>query len=121
MKEQALLRFEFSEEFKQKLVELVVYKNVSAEQVAKKYDLPNTYMLINWINNYKKKLEKGAVTLAPMEKPKTKDTAVLKKRIKDLEKALEKANVLIYGLNAMIDHAEKESKVPIRKKRGTKQ
>ena len=34
---------------------------------------------------------------------------------------MEKANVLIYGLNAMIDHAERESKVPIRKKGGTKQ
>ena len=41
MNEQSLLRFEFSEEFKEKLVELVIYKNVSAAQVAKKYDLPN--------------------------------------------------------------------------------
>lgn len=39
-----------------------------------------------------------------MEKPKTKDAAELKKRIKDLEKALKKANVLIYNLNSMIDH-----------------
>ena len=37
-----------------------------------------------------------------------------------LEKALEKANVLIFGLNSMIDYAEKELKVPVRKKRGTK-
>jgi transposase-like protein len=35
MKERAVLRSEFEEEFKEKLVELVVYKNVSAEQVAK--------------------------------------------------------------------------------------
>jgi len=56
-----------------------------------------------------------------MEKPKTKDSMLLKKRIKDLEKALEKANVMIYGLNAMIDHAEKETRVSIRKKGGTKQ
>ncbi len=56
-----------------------------------------------------------------MEKPGTKDVTALKKRIKDLEKALEKANVLIYGLNFMIDHAEKENKIAIRKKRGTKQ
>jgi transposase len=38
-----------------------------------------------------------------------------------LEKSLEKANVFIYGLNAMIDYAEKELEVPIRKKPGTKQ
>jgi hypothetical protein len=48
-----------------------------------------------------------------MEKPGTKDTAALKRRIKDLEKA----NVLTYGLNITIDHAEKKNKVAIRKKR----
>jgi transposase-like protein len=121
MEEEAIARFDYPAELKEKLVELVVYQNYSKEAVAKKYGLANTYMLTNWITVYKKKLEKGAVTLAPMEKPKTKDTAVLKKRIKDLEKALEKANVLIYGLNSMIDHAEKAHKVPIRKKDGTKQ
>ncbi|MCS4162939.1 transposase [Sphingobacterium sp. BIGb0116] len=118
MNEQALSLFEFKEEFKEKLVELVLYKNMSAEQTTRKYGLSNMTILINWINNYKRKLEKGAV---PMEKPGTKDVTALKKRIKDLEKALEKANVLIYGLNFMIDHAEKENKIAIRKKRGTKQ
>ena len=43
------------------------------------------------------------------------------KRVKELEKALEQANVLIYGLNSMIDYAENEFEIPIRKKRGTKQ
>ena len=121
MKKEAIARFDYPEEFKEKLIELVVYQNQDKNIVAKKYGLPNSYMLTNWITIYKKKLEKGAVTLSPMEKPKTKDTAELKKRIKDLEKALEKANVLIYGLNSMIDHAEKAHKVPIRKKGGTKQ
>jgi hypothetical protein len=52
---------------------------------------------------------------------KTKNTFLLNKRIKNLEKALEKANVLIYDLNTKIDVAEKENKLPIRKKDGTKQ
>jgi len=70
---------------------------------------------------YKRTLKKGAVTLPPMEPEKRKDTLALKQRIKLLEKSLEKANVMIYGLNAMIDYAEKELKVPVRKKHGTKQ
>ena len=52
---------------------------------------------------------------------KKSDLKPLSNRIKQLEKALEKANVMIYGLNAMIDYAEKELKVPVRKKPGTKQ
>ena len=83
--------------------------------------MPNVHIIANWIRVYKTKLEKGAITLAPMQKPKQRDTKALQKRIKLLEKSLEKANVLIYGLNAMIDDAEKELKVPIRKKPGTKQ
>ena len=120
MKEKMLERFTFSEEFKEKLVLLVMYRNQSAKEVAKSYELPNVHILLNWVNLYKKNLEKGAITLATMDSKKKKDPAALKQRIKQLEKALEKANVLIYGLNSMIDYAEKELKVPVRKKRGTK-
>jgi hypothetical protein len=77
-------------------------------------------MLINWVRIYKKTLETGAVILPPMQSKKFKDTKALKQRIKQLEKSLEKANVMIYGLNTMIDYAEKELKVPLRKKHGTK-
>jgi hypothetical protein len=76
--------------------------------------LPNTFTITNWVNRYKNKLEKGAVALNPVEKPKTKDTADLKKRIKDLEKA----NALIYGLNLIIDTVVKTRKGSVRKKVG---
>ena len=53
--------------------------------------------------------------------PKKESLKALQQKNKELEKALEKANVMIYGLNAMIDYAEKELNVPVRKKPGTKQ
>jgi transposase-like protein len=121
MKEQMLDRFSFPKKLKEELVGLVLYKGMDAKVVADKYGLPNVHILSNWIKFYKKKLEAGAITLAPMEKKGKVKTVVLRQRIKQLEKSLEKANVMIYGLNAMIDYAEKELKVPVRKKRGTKQ
>ena len=114
-------RFSFPKKLKEELVGLVLYKGIDAKIVADKYGLPNVHILSNWVNLYKKKLETGAITLAPMEKKGKVKTAALRQRIKQLEKSLEKANVMIYGLNAMIDYAEKELKVPVRKKRGTKQ
>lgn len=105
MKEKMLEQFSFSDEFKEKLVLLVMYRNQSAKEVAKSYNLPSVYIVTNWIALYKKKLEKGAITLAGMDLKKVKDPATLKQRIQQLEQALEKANVLIYGLNAMIDYA----------------
>ena len=121
MKEKMLDQFKFSDELKEKLVIMVVYQNRLPKQLCQQYGLPNVHILTNWVNIYKRSLEKGAITLPPMQPKKKKDTPALKQRIKQLEKSLEKANVMIYGLNAMIDYAEKELKVPLRKKHGTKQ
>ena len=121
MSEKLLSQFKFSKELKEKMVTLVLYHGLDAKEVAKKYGLPNAYMLTNWINRHKQQLVKGAVFLPPMQKKKRRNAEDLRQEIKHLEKALEKANVLIYGLKSMIDYAEKELKIPIRKKPGTKQ
>lgn len=110
----------YSKTFREKLAIIVVYQNIPAKVVAKMHHLPSVYMLTYWVSIYKKKLEKGAVSLLPID-PKVKDSKALQARIKQLEKSLDKANVLIYGLNSMIDYAEKELKIPLRKKHGTKQ
>ena len=114
-------QFEFTEEQKDRMVSLVLYQGWSTKKVADKFQLPNTYMLSNWVREQKKKLESGAVPLPKMQPSKRKDTKDLRQQIKQLEKALEKANVMIYGLNSMIDYAEQELKVPLRKKHGTRQ
>ncbi len=113
MKEKMLEQFAFSAEFKEKLVLLVMYRNQSVKEVTKSYNLPNNRILTNWINLYKKKLEKGAISVTALDSAKKKNPAALKQHIQQLEKALKKANVLIYGLNSMIDYAEKDLKVPV--------
>lgn len=109
----------YSKAFKEKLIVKVVYQNRPIKDVARDHDLPNAHILSNWVNIYKQGLDKGAVPLPHMD-PKGSSSRELKAHIKQLEKALEKANVMIYGLNSMIDYAEKELKVPLRKKHGTK-
>src|ERR1700712_4268873 len=80
MKEKMMEQFSFTEEFKEKLVLLVMYRNQSVKEVTKSYQLPNVHILNNWITLYKKKLEKGAITLDPMDPKKKSDTAALKQR-----------------------------------------
>jgi len=63
----------------------------------------------------------GTPTTAEMHPRKRQDKKELRQQIKQLEKSLEKANVMIYSLNAIIDYAEQELKVPLRKKHGTRQ
>lgn len=105
MTTQNLDQFKFTDEFKEKLILLFVYHNHIPKSLVKKYRLPNSYILTNWVKIYKKTLEKGVVTLPPIQSQKRKDAAALKQRIKQLEKSLEKANVMIFGLNTMIDYA----------------
>ncbi len=55
-----------------------------------------------------------------MTEKKKSDNQALNQRNKELERALKDANLMILALNTMIDVAEQELKIPIRKKRGTK-
>jgi hypothetical protein len=48
------------------------------------------------------------------------DSKDLQKRIKELERQLENAKLKAEGYELMIEIAEKELKIPIRKKSGTK-
>ena len=46
---------------------------------------------------------------------------ILQQRNKELERAVKEANLMILALNSLIDVAEQDLKISIRKKRGTKQ
>ena len=61
------------------------------------------------------------LSLRSMSAKERTDVASLEKRIKELEKALELATLKNVGLNTMIDIAEKDYKLDIRKKSGPKQ
>lgn len=120
--EQILLdRHEYTQEFKDQIAFEVLYEGAEPKELQELYALSNIQAVHLWVNNYRKRLEEGIVALPLMTEEQKENVKALQKRVKELEKALEKANTLVYGLNTMIDYAEKELKVPIRKKRGTKQ
>ena len=57
----------------------------------------------------------------PMKEPnETSKVKALSKQVIDLQKALEKANLKIEGLQTMIQVSEEELKIKIRKKLGAK-
>ena len=61
------------------------------------------------------------VSLRFMSSKERADNKELEKRIKELERQLEKARMKNIALNTLIDVAETELKIPIRKKPGAKQ
>lgn len=99
--------------------------------IVKKYSLCGTALLNRWIKSYP--IEEYSVyldnlhtdLLMPEKKPDDLSSIdskeALEKRIKALEKALAYSQLETRALNVLIDIAEKEVGIPIRKKSGAKQ
>ena len=105
------------------------YENdLSEAEVVSKYHLSSKQLLFQWIGQYMgKSLSLSEPNETDLEMRKMKNnTDVLSGhekdlKIKSLEKALELEKLRSRGFEVMIDVAEKELNIPIRKKAGTKQ
>ena len=119
--QELLNRHYYSEEVKQAAVYRIIFNGEAIESVMKEFGIFSIYTINNWINSYKKRIEQGLITLPPMSEKQKDDVQALRQRNKELDKALKEANLMILALNTMIDYAEKDLNIPVRKKRGTKQ
>ncbi|MCC7298908.1 MAG: hypothetical protein IT244_11300 [Bacteroidia bacterium] len=85
------------------------------------YRVPNRGKIVNIVSNSypmsKKHSKKDIPTTTEVE---TFETLQLKKRIGELEKQLKEAELKAIAFSTMVDIAEKEFKIPIRKKFNTK-
>ena len=72
----------------------------------------------DWVSQYGLGKEVSLSIMTPEEK---QEKALLEKRIKELEKALEYAKLKNIAVETMIDVAEEQFKISIRKKAGPKQ
>jgi len=116
-----LNRYEFTQVFKEKVVLEVFYQGKDIQKAVEEYDLPSIYTVQMWIRQFQKQLENGMIVLPAMTEEQKANLKAAEHRIKELEKALEYANVVIFSLNHLVDFAEKHFSIPIRKKAGTKQ
>jgi transposase len=105
------------------------YENgLSDDEVVLKYHISSKQLFFQWIGQYMGKslsLSEPKETDLEMKKQKVNlDTLSDQEkdlRIKSLEKALEMERLRSRGFEVMIDVAEKQLNIPIRKKAGTKQ
>lgn len=112
---------EYSEQTREEAIRRILLYGEDSIKVMEELGVRDIYTINNWINGYKKQVQKGLVTLPPMKGEDKDNPEALRKRNKDLEKALKEANLMILALNTMTRQAEKDLNIPIRKKRGTKQ
>jgi transposase-like protein len=106
----------YSNAFKLKVVDEVLRGKITKEEARRRYDIRGKSTVLKWI----RKFEFTPLTSRPMssEQESKKD---LLKRIKQLERQLEDEKLRSEGLSKMIDIAEDQLNISIRKKSVTKQ
>lgn len=112
-------KFEIS--FRRWLVSQIDGNHMSIQEIRDRFNLSRknyTEILKRWQERYSEELHLSLSFMSPKERS---DNKALEKRIKDLEQQLEKAQMKNIALNTLIDVAETELKIPIRKKPGSKQ
>ena len=119
----------YSEEFKLSVIRDYYSSGMSKYACVRKYQLRSDATLLNWLRKYES--EKDSLPLqsdssndedmANRSKEDYKDeNTQLKKRIKELEKALEFSRLETVARDLMIDKAEDYFDISIRKKSGAK-
>lgn len=112
----------YSKEFRERVLAVYFGSEESVSMIAQRFEV-NLETLNSWIKRYSKRskvcsFDEVKEQVVKKEKPTQVD---LEQRIKHLEKQLEQEQMLVVCLDKMIDIAERELNVNIRKKSGAKQ
>ncbi|MBE0677038.1 MAG: hypothetical protein IH591_20465 [Bacteroidales bacterium] len=107
----------YSDSIKREIVREVKSGLLSKIEARRKYDIPGSSTIIGWI----RKFEGKTTDYRRIMDYKKSDKEDLIKRIKELERKLEDEQIRSEGLSKIIDIAEDQLKISIRKKSATKQ
>jgi transposase-like protein len=110
----------YSDEFKKGVVDEVIKGGFSKEEARCKYGIKGNSAILNWIRKFEGNKSKS------MKSPKNpvksgKSTEELEAENARLKQELDLEQLRNRALNVMIDIAENQFKIPIRKKPGAKQ
>lgn len=113
------LKKDYPLSFKRWVARAIESKELSIRQAKEKYLLAvEDRTIFGWVERYGVAKELSLATMTPEEK---QEKVLLEKRIKALEKALEYAKLKNIAVETMIDVAEEQFRITIRKKAGPKQ
>ena len=119
---------QYSEEFKLSVVRDYYSSGMSKYACQKKYKLSSSRLLRNWLSKYEYSSESLPLSSKQGEEDMVnrsqdsykEENAQLKKRVRELEKALELSKLETQVRDMLIDKAEDYFDIPIRKKSGAK-
>jgi transposase-like protein len=104
----------FSEELKQKLVREIEQNLITIAEVSREYQV-RRWAIYKWIQKYSS-MRKKAVKMVVESKSLTKQLTGLKAKIKELEQLVGQKQITIEYLEKMIELAEQDMGIDIKKK-----
>ena len=116
----------FSDEEKRLIIEEYLAGNVTKREVYRKYTGRESDhgSIIRWMRDFgdsdKEKPVKTIQVMAKKNEAESFENLQLKRRVAELEKQLKEAEMKAIAFSTMVDIAEKEFQIPIRKKFNTK-
>ena len=115
----------FTDEFKFMVIQEYLNTDISQKELQEKHGFRGNSAVSEWMRKFggnKVTDEQISIQKAmSKEVDKTPQELKLEAKIKELEKALEQERLRTLALNTMINIAERDLKISIRKKSGTKQ
>lgn len=109
----------FTNESRRSIVRAILQGRITITEAQKQYGIKSRYTLQKWLRTFSQANE-AVIASGPIEmKNKKKSTET--EEIKALKKALADSQLKIAALETMMDIAERELKIEIRKKSGAKQ
>jgi len=114
----------FSDEFKLQVVQEYLETDLSQVELQMKYGIKGNASILNWMRKFGlKEPNENLIEIRhamSKETEKTSHERELESKVKELERLLEHEKLRTAALNTMIDIAERELKISIRKKSGAK-
>lgn len=119
----------YSEKFKRDVVEEYLAGNLSKQDLIHKYDLGGNSAILSWMRKLgyvqpeltvASKFVEQLIPPDLSKKKQVESASELQQRIKELERQLQDAKLQAEAYARIIEKAEKEMKIPIRKKPNTR-
>lgn len=111
------LKEQFPVSFKRWIAREIESGKISAREAMELFNIKSS-TVYEWLSHYSLGKEVSLSIMTPQEK---QEKVLMEKRIKELEKALEYAKLKNIAVETMIDIAEEQFRITIRKKAGPKQ
>ncbi len=110
----------YTDEFKQKVINEVLNGLISKEEARRRYGIRGKSAVLNWMRKFDAS-KTGYYMVRKKDSLSTKSREELEAENLRLKQELEEERLRNRALNVMIDIAERQFNIPIRKKRGARQ